>query len=367
MVKRLTPGKSLSTMCTVYERRHALPAGRGDVRWTSVSEQQLSAVARTLMESLGSQLKAARSQRKTSLEKIADDTRISLNYLKCLEEGRYSELPGGMYNRAFLRAYCDYLGLDSRAFLQRYELESTPQTEKVPKLRPKAFQPVSYQSPHPILIWSGLLAATIVGLYFSRSWITAVFSPYFSRPPAAPIVAQPAPTAPAAAAAQPQAGGPAANPREQPRPDAAPPSSPSQQPSAAPANATQAQAPPVASAPAEPLPAATAEPARAPADAAIQENAATPAKTITIRFHATQKCWASVSSDGKRVFSNTLQPGDEQSFDAAQHFSVVLGNAGGVELMSNGKPAKPLGKPGEVVKVLIDGQSIPNLIEKSTG
>ena len=33
----------------------------------------------------------------------------------------------------------------------------------------------------------------------------------------------------------------------------------------------------------------------------------------------------------------------------------------------NGRPAKPLGKPGEVVKVLIDGKNLQNFLDQSTG
>ena len=76
------------------------------------------------MESLSIELRSARERKNISLRQIADDTRISLRHLQNLEEGRYSELPGGMYNRAFLRAYCEYVGLDFNKMRDRYEAES---------------------------------------------------------------------------------------------------------------------------------------------------------------------------------------------------------------------------------------------------
>jgi hypothetical protein len=62
-----------------------------------------------------------------------------------------------------------------------------------------------------------------------------------------------------------------------------------------------------------------------------------------------------------------LQPGEVQSFDAAEKFQIVLGNAGGVRLKINGKPAKPLGKPGEVLKVLINEQNLQDILDKTAG
>jgi cytoskeleton protein RodZ len=80
-----------------------------------------------------------------------------------------------------------------------------------------------------------------------------------------------------------------------------------------------------------------------------------------------QRCWMSLTSDGNRVVSRTLQAGESPIFDAKEQFVMVLGNAGGVRLKINGKPAKPLGAPGAVVKLLIDMQTIPDLLQKLAG
>ena len=68
----------------------------------------------TLMNSLASELKAARERRNVVLSQIAEETRIGLRHLESLEEGRYSDLPGGIYNRAFIKAYCEFLNLDAQ-------------------------------------------------------------------------------------------------------------------------------------------------------------------------------------------------------------------------------------------------------------
>ena len=87
------------------------------------------------MGSLAADLKTEREKRNTSLAQIAADTRINLHYLESLEEGRYGDLPGGMYNRAFLRAYCESLNLNQPEIMQRYEVEVAAPMDKLPKPR----------------------------------------------------------------------------------------------------------------------------------------------------------------------------------------------------------------------------------------
>lgn len=75
----------------------------------------------------------------------------------------------------------------------------------------------------------------------------------------------------------------------------------------------------------------------------------------------------SLDRDGNRILEKKLEPGDTRSFSATEKFYMVLGNAGGVRLKINGKPARPLGKSGAVVRVLINEQTIKDLVEKATG
>lgn len=272
-----------------------------------------------------------------------------------MEEGRYGELPGGMYNRAFLRSYCEYLGLDAKSFLQRYEAETASPGEKTPKSRANVSQPWSYPQPHPFVVWSVLLGLTIAGLYLSRNWITSVFSPYFSRPPAASMETSreaTSPRVPASSSTESRASSP--------NPSPAAPGVPQVGDTMTRPTAFDQLAvsnPPAASGV---LPAGSA----AGSAAAKPTGQPLSPKAIQIRLHAVEECWISVTSDGKRIFVKTLEPGDDQSFDAAERVIVVLGNAAGVHLTINGKPAKPLGKSGEAVKVSIDKQSIPDLVEK---
>ncbi|MBZ5495891.1 MAG: DUF4115 domain-containing protein [Acidobacteriia bacterium] len=271
---------------------------------------------------LGADLKAVRVGKDITLKQVSLDTRISLRHIQNLEEGRYNDLPGGMYNRAFLRTYCAYLGLEPAEFLDRYEKESAPQSEKIikAKARSQTMPAQSFRVP-PVMIWSVMLLASIVGLYFSRGWISAVFSPYFSHAPATRL------------------------PASQPAP---PPNAPKPAETASPV-------PPTPTAATQAVP---TEPVQAPGAAAP------PPGIMRLKFEVVQECWMSLSSDGTRVLSRTLQPGETPFFDAKERIDLVVGNAGGVKLMINGKPAKPLGKPGAVVRLVITPQTIQEMLEK---
>lgn len=52
-----------------------------------------------------SDLISIRQSRGMTLEQIANITKISLRYLRAIEEGRLAVLPGGVYTTNYLRQY----------------------------------------------------------------------------------------------------------------------------------------------------------------------------------------------------------------------------------------------------------------------
>ena len=81
------------------------------------------------MPSFGSSLRRTRERQGISLDEVARDTRLSKRYLLALEDESIHELPGGFYNRAYLRTYAAYLGLDSDSLVGDYEKEEAAQTD----------------------------------------------------------------------------------------------------------------------------------------------------------------------------------------------------------------------------------------------
>lgn len=81
------------------------------------------------MACFGPVLQAARQRRGLSLDDVARETRLAKRYLLALETESLDTLPGGPYNRAYLRTYAEYLALDAGSLLREYDLEAKTQSE----------------------------------------------------------------------------------------------------------------------------------------------------------------------------------------------------------------------------------------------
>ena len=79
------------------------------------------------MGTLGQYLRSAREARGIDLRDAAQQTRISLNYLKALEDEDFSRLPGEVFVKGFLKNYCRFLSLDESEVMKSYaELKPKP-------------------------------------------------------------------------------------------------------------------------------------------------------------------------------------------------------------------------------------------------
>src|SRR5918996_435768 len=68
--------------------------------------------AEALVREVGIQLRRARMARGEELEHVAENLRIRQAYLRGLEQGDLSVMPGRAYALGFLRSYAEYLGFD---------------------------------------------------------------------------------------------------------------------------------------------------------------------------------------------------------------------------------------------------------------
>lgn len=69
---------------------------------------------------LGEKLRQAREERGISISEVAEQTRISPHYLAAIENDDYRTLPGGIFNKGFVKSYAKYVGLDEQEALQDY-------------------------------------------------------------------------------------------------------------------------------------------------------------------------------------------------------------------------------------------------------
>src|SRR4051812_50149353 len=86
----------------------------------------------------GARLKQARVARGVSLAQIAAVTRISARSLEAVERNDFSKLPGGIFTRAFVRAYAGEVGLDPEAALQQFLAQCPEDMAAVPTGAPES-------------------------------------------------------------------------------------------------------------------------------------------------------------------------------------------------------------------------------------
>src|SRR5260221_12082763 len=69
---------------------------------------------------LGEKLRQAREEKGFSLSEVADQTRISSLYLESIENDDYRILPGGIFNKGFVKSYAKFVGLSEQEALLDY-------------------------------------------------------------------------------------------------------------------------------------------------------------------------------------------------------------------------------------------------------
>ena len=72
----------------------------------------------------GALLRAVRESQGTGIEQISERTKVGANYLRCIEEDRFEQLPAAVYVRGFVTEVAKCLKLDpeqvSQSYLRRY-------------------------------------------------------------------------------------------------------------------------------------------------------------------------------------------------------------------------------------------------------
>ncbi len=119
-------------------------------------------------ETIGQRLKRIRADRRLSLEKASETTRVRPHYLQALEEDNYSVMSSAAQARGFLKLYADYLGLDLEAAMD--ELRNAESADAAPE--PIAPAP-ALSTPEPIAPQAEPPASSSDG--------TAVRRPFWAR------------------------------------------------------------------------------------------------------------------------------------------------------------------------------------------
>src|SRR5262249_10179253 len=127
---------------------------------------------------IGEQLRLAREERGIPLREISDQTRISVRYLEAIEANDYNRLPGGIFNRSFVRAYARHIGYDEKKAIEGYtqylrehgetidEVATTPLHAKVYTDTPATRSPVL-----TVLLAVLILAILTLGALATIYWV----------------------------------------------------------------------------------------------------------------------------------------------------------------------------------------------------
>ena len=93
-----------------------------------------------MASTLGEKLRQAREARDISISEVAEQTRISPLYIESIENDDYRPLPGGIFNKGFVKSYAKVVGVDENEALADY-LKIITQQEGVQDDEPKTYRP----------------------------------------------------------------------------------------------------------------------------------------------------------------------------------------------------------------------------------
>jgi cytoskeleton protein RodZ len=260
------------------------------------------------MGAFGDRLRREREMRGITLEEITESTKISRRHLEALEGEHFDQLPGGVFNKGFVRAYARFLGIDEDQAVADYSAASNEQPEPEDKfpleIHEEPKRALSRRRSYlPMAFAIAALAGVLVGYAF---WAK-------SRPHTNESAAGRAQHAtPAAATITP--------PVNTPVPVAE-------------------SAPPAREATAELSP---SEPAQAAPEKPVK-----PEKVFVVQVKAKEDSWVSIVADGKSVMERVLTAEKNKKIKAGKTLVLRTGNAGGIEVSFNGVSLGSLGNENE--------------------
>ena len=282
------------------------------------------------MGGFGDRLRREREMRGITLEEITESTKISRRHLEALEGEHFDQLPGGVFNKGFVRAYARFLGLDEDQAVADYSAASNEQPEAENKFPLEIHdEPKRELNPRssnlPLVFAIAALVGVLVGYGF---WIK-------SKPHNPAPVENTQQAAPANTVSEPQASGPTSQPATSSSPAVNAVNNDSAtavKPAPAQVAASSRSADPIP----DPVPSQSAD-----APLAGKE------KAFFVQVKAKEDSWVSIVADGKSVMQRVLAADKNKKVKAGKTLILRTGNAGGIEVSFNGRSLGALGNENE--------------------
>lgn len=271
------------------------------------------------------ELKSIREKKAISLNEIYDKTRIDVKYLNEIENGNFDVLPE-VYVRAFLKKYAEMLELDSDEILSEYEIAKGENSEAVsPAISKKieldilkdeevskTFDDVEQEIPEATDITKDGKKKNILmpAIFVLVSLISVIlYFIFFSDSPEEIIIEKPI------------------NEIISER---------TQEENVGKLEVTEDNSERV-------VPTTKSQ---------VKKD------SLNLRINAIDTSWMRIMIDNKFNDEFTLSPSLTKSLKAKSNFSILIGNAGGIELVLNGKKLPKIGKKGEIKNIKVDLEGI---------
>lgn len=278
-------------------------------------------------------LAVRREEMGLTLADVFAKTRISMKNLAALEQGDFAALPPPVYTKAFIRQYAEFLAIDSRPLLSKYDAFLKSQEDPRPVRKNEDSEKPPHGFPFRKLLWP------LLGVLFVLAALGFfLYNPYQEQPDHPDQQSVTSETKTETPAPPENVVTPAAEtPLPAPPTETAPPASAASQ--------SQPAAPVLVTPPVSP------KPLPPPVPAANAPVSVTPgAQKLVLK--AKETTWLGILIDGQEGQQVLLQPGDVVTYTGNQ-FKLDIGNAGGVDVILDGKPLSPQGKSGQVVHVTL--------------
>jgi len=312
----------------------------------------------------GDRLRREREMRGVTLEEISESTKISKRSLQAMEDEDFDLLPGGIFNKGFVRAYARFLGIDEEQAVADFLAVSNEQQAQEEKFPLELHEDGKQPSLNPKRSLLPVILALLVLVAVAGAW--TFWNKHKSQENATEAQGSPASTAPDQSGSAPVtsspsnsngAGSPANQNTGDPNstapdgknnggsgssaalnqtarlPEKQPAQRPEDQPAPQPPKSTESTGKKDSS---PELSGANEQSSSAPTQVSKE--------AFTVSVKATEDSWISIVADGKPKMEGILNAEMQRSVQAGRELVLVTGNAGGIEVSYNGKLVAPLGK-----------------------
>ena len=272
---------------------------------------------RSTVVSFGERLKKEREKRGMTLEEVSAATKIGVRSLKALEQEKFDLLPGGIFNKGFVRAYAKHLGLDDEVVVADY-LEAAGESSPAPTIA----DPTEAQNAQELrnlgssqpLPWGSMAALVVVGTLLFAAWH------YYSHRK----------TAQDMGASESGVISPSASPAPSPGPTVVGPTT-SKAASGTVGDFGQASSSQLSS-------------------IVPQPNSSSPLSTsgsFELSLHATDEVWLSTTVDTQQPSEAILSRGQSKTLQASDKVVIRIGNPVALQVSINGKRIPIRGAEGQ--------------------